>query len=550
MKNSFKRFLNLYKVMKKARLAAKESSKSKGIIAGIIMTIAMIPFVLLWFGALSTAYDFLDTIGKTDLLIVFGLGVGCFWLFFFNILRIMGSFYFADDIKSYLHLPVQAHEILLAKFFTLLKLSYMILGVVLAPALVVYAMKNISATIIIYTIVGFLGIPIVTLVMTSILVMLIMSSSKRFHNKDLFKGLAGVMSLAIGIGVNIWLRSNNVLGSESAIVTLIRSFESKYSWIEYIPDMRLLKAALVNHANISGVLYMVGFIVTIFIAILLFIVVAKKLYLGGLVNLSEVQKSKNKKNNKTTKSKSILESYTLYERRRVMRNPNFFISMVLNGFIWTAFIIVYSILDGDISSFRSFFESESGLGIQYLIVMAIITFAIAGNPLFTTSISRGGKSIFAEKYLPIDLKDQLKGKMRVNMEILGLIILCYSAVVYYLSLNILFSLAIIPSSLLMVLAMNYRGMEIDLSSPRLYWENEQELRKSNFSGLGMILIFEFFTGIALLLAYIASLTIGLNLIFAMLIFFIIYGVMIYYHRNKFYKYSIERFKEILKEEIE
>lgn len=549
MKNSFKRFWNLYRVMKKARLAAKEMSKAKTLSISIIFAIVMIPFVLLWFSVLMGVYGLLENIGKSDMLLIFGFGIGSFWVFFFNVLRIMGSFYFADDIKSYFHLPVEPHEILLAKFCTLLKLSYTILGIIVGPIIIVNLINNFTIQLLIYSIIGFLGLPIVTLVITSILVMIIMSSSKKFHNKDLFKGFAGFMSLAIGIGVNIWLRSSNAFdGGETGLVDIVKSFEAKYNWIKYMPDMRLLKEGLVNHNQLIGIPYMIGFILVIAISIFVFIAVAKKLYLGGAVNLNESSSIKKKKSSNNFERMSVLRSYSLYERRKVIRNPNFFISLVLNGFIWTGFLIMYSIFDGNIDSIRNFFREDNGIGWQYLISMAVITFAMAGNPLLTTPISRAGKSLFAEKYLPIDLENQLKGKMIVNLEVLGAIIFVYGVLVYYLSLNVILSIFVVLTSFLLIVALSFRGLEVDLAAPNLYWENEQELRKGNFSGVGMMFLFELLTGGAVLVGYILSLFTELSLIYGVILFLIVYGAMIYYQKKNFYKYSIKRFREILEEE--
>jgi ABC-2 type transport system permease protein len=535
--------------MKKARLAAKEMSKAKTLSISIIFAIVMIPFVLLWFSVLMGVYGLLENIGKSDMLLIFGFGIGSFWVFFFNVLRIMGSFYFADDIKSYFHLPVEPHEILLAKFCTLLKLSYTILGIIVGPIIIVNLINNFTIQLLIYSIIGFLGLPIVTLVITSILVMIIMSSSKKFHNKDLFKGFAGFMSLAIGIGVNIWLRSSNAFdGGETGLVDIVKSFEAKYNWIKYMPDMRLLKEGLVNHNQLIGIPYMIGFILVIAISIFVFIAVAKKLYLGGAVNLNESSSIKKKKSSNNFERMSVLRSYSLYERRKVIRNPNFFISLVLNGFIWTGFLIMYSIFDGNIDSIRNFFREDNGIGWQYLISMAVITFAMAGNPLLTTPISRAGKSLFAEKYLPIDLENQLKGKMIVNLEVLGAIIFVYGVLVYYLSLNVILSIFVVLTSFLLIVALSFRGLEVDLAAPNLYWENEQELRKGNFSGVGMMFLFELLTGGAVLVGYILSLFTELSLIYGVILFLIVYGAMIYYQKKNFYKYSIKRFREILEEE--
>jgi Flp pilus assembly protein TadB len=166
----------------------------------------------------------------------------------------------------------------------------------------------------------------------------------------------------------------------------------------------------------------------------------------------------------------------------------------------------------------------------------------------TTPISRAGKSLFAEKYLPIDLENQLKGKMIVNLEVLGAIIFVYGVLVYYLSLNVILSIFVVLTSFLLIVALSFRGLEVDLAAPNLYWENEQELRKGNFSGVGMMFLFELLTGGAVLVGYILSLFTELSLIYGVILFLIVYGAMIYYQKKNFYKYSIKRFREILEEE--
>ena len=188
----------------------------------VLSFIFLLGILSISFGSiLSELFDSLAMVQMETIILRLLIPAAGFMVFVFGIFYVMNVFYFSKDIENYLYLPVKAGEILNAKFLVSLIYEYFIILLFFLPMLVVYGYKaGASVVYYIYMILTLLIVPIFPLVVASIIAMVIMRFSDKFKNKDRFNMVAGVLSLAVGLGFNFGIQfiSNRVSGDQAASI--------------------------------------------------------------------------------------------------------------------------------------------------------------------------------------------------------------------------------------------------------------------------------------------------------------------------------------------
>ncbi|HBN86003.1 MAG TPA: hypothetical protein DDZ89_19420, partial [Clostridiales bacterium] len=82
----------------------------------------------------------LQSLGIHNIVLYSGLMAGAFMIFFFGLFYVLGVFYFSKDIEFILTLPLQAWQILSAKFATVVVYEYLVMLVIFAPFLIGYGL--------------------------------------------------------------------------------------------------------------------------------------------------------------------------------------------------------------------------------------------------------------------------------------------------------------------------------------------------------------------------------------------------------------------------
>ncbi len=494
------RFIALTKVLLKTNGESLGKSRGKIKLKGvgiILFLIACFMPLAIGLGAfVSKVYEALAPIDQQGALLGLGLSMVSMIIFFFGIFYVMGTFYFSMDIEYLLPLPFKASQIMSAKLVVVLIYEYLTEIIILAPIIIAYGISD-SAGILYYIfgILIFLILPIIPLIISSIIVMVIMRFTSIAKNKDRFKTVGGIFAMFIGIGVNIFMQKTAAsLTSPEQIQKMF--VEGNNSLIDLtsrmFPSGKLAALALVENTSLIGALNLILFIGITILAIAIFILLGEGLYLKGIIGISEVTTKRKELSSeefsKVTIQNSSFKAYTIKEIKILFRTPAYFMNCVIINFLWPVFILLSSVLNPEEGNSL---EMISGLVAQSdkapIILagaIAAIVFISSSNAIAATSISREGKNLFVNKYIPMNYKTQIMSKVFSGfiMGAIGMIMLIIVLIVFTPTPMLLLIL-ISTIGLCAILFTNFIGILIDLISPKLHWDNEQKAVKQNMNVL-------------------------------------------------------------------
>lgn len=240
---------------------------------------------------------------------------------------------------------------------------------------------------------------------------------------------------------------------------------------------------------------------------IVFLLIAQKLYLRGVVGSSSKGKIKHKKIDlsKRIVKNSMSKAYISKEIKILLRNPIFFMQCVLPS-VLMPIIILISFIAG-ISNEENMRQMQAEIAkvnlntiYTVLIITGIVQFFSMIIYVSTTAISRDGQSAIFMKYIPISLYKQIKYKAMPNF------ILIMLSTILVLTIGITFfkipAIPLIFSIIICILTgiiHSYLGILIDLKRPKLEWDTEYAVVKQNINLLWPMLISAILAGIIVLI---------------------------------------------------
>lgn len=518
----------------------KDSNSKKGIISAIALVILMIAcFAAPMQTLVSTLYDGLSQIGQEGLIIGLITIAVSFTIFIFGIIYVMGTFYFSKDIEYLLPLPLKPWEITMSKFITVLIYEYLTEAIILVVPLITFGVKSHAGALYwIISIVVFIILPIFPLVIATIINMILMSFTNIGKHKEKLRTLVGIISVILGMGISLTMSnfSQSIVKNQSKLIEMISSGNnSMVSTITAIfPTARFSSLALINSQGIKSFYYILALLAITIVAILIFMLLANALYFKGALGGAEVAaKRTNMKNSefsKATKKNSIIFSYTIKELKILFRTPAYLLNCVIMSFLWPIFFIIPMVSQaGTLGELTAYMGSVKNLnidGIVLAIVVNVMFFIAGSNIVSATAISREGENVFFMKYIPLSYKKQILSKV-LSGAILSLVSLVFLiAGLIMIKMNILFILVFIVISIIAVLASNFICILVDLSKPKLKWDNEQMAVKQNFRS--MISFFTCFIIAGLNIVIFIKLSLGF-LITALILFIEMIGLLLIFN---------------------
>ncbi|MBV7272195.1 transporter [Clostridium sp. PL3] len=493
----------------------------------IILALSFLPLAGMFASVTATSYEFLRSINQEGIILSAAMTVSSAIIFAFGIFLVMSVFYFSSDVENLLVLPVKPSVILMSKFTVVLIYEYFTEVVVLAPVIVTFGIKSGAGLLYyIYGIVIFFTLPIVPLIIGALISILIMRFAGFTKNKDRFKTIAQMAILVFVVGINLVTQklgkaSSN--GQEMArLLTEGNNSLIKVSSKLFI-NIRYAAEAFINSSNMSGIVSMLIYLLIAIIFLILFSILAEAFYLKGVIGMTQTQARRKMLSSeeiaKQSGRRSKIFTYTVKELNILFRTPVYFMNCVVMNFIWPFFLVIplisqpesFKLIKNAHGYFNMFISNARTLGIIAAVIFASSVMLTMMNPIAITSISREGKSIFINKFIPMDYKQQILSKVLsafiINFSGILLMILIVTAIVrppiYIFIVSIVLSIVATIFSI-------FVGIFIDLNYPKLDWDNEQRAVKQNFNVIiGMI--------IGLIAAgAVVFITIKLNLIFSII----------------------------------
>lgn len=483
-----KKILNLYKMLNKNNTTGKgDSSKTfMFIIAGVLLS-----FIFGYVG-----YKFADSIemmgGVPIILSVSGLvaGIGIFAFGFFSLIN---SMYMSSDIELLITLPLSSTQIVLLRLLSFLGLAFGIGFVAIIPISIGFAVAT-SAGIISWVsiILEFIFVPIFATFITASVVILLMSVVRIFRNVDVLRYIGiGVLFILLCLYF-FFANSNNSHVEVNSLITILAGFGTT---LQYVDPVSGFMSAFVTSGSIIDLLISIALLAA---SVLLFLIVAKFLYLEGALNMQSTSVSgkilNDEELNKACTNNGTYKSLVKKEFNMLRRNPAYSLNNFVIGFLWPILAIV--LMYGTISSVTNMFTPSEGaqdpttLSIRFvimstcLIMFIMILIPMTYQSIAYSSLSREGNSFPIMKQIPVDYKIQIKAKLTVaeriqHIQTTGYVLL--GTIIIYLIMGVPVYFALCPA----LLAFTFTEMAICMDMLNGYknasvnWDNEKSIASKN-----------------------------------------------------------------------
>lgn len=414
-------------------------------------------------------------------------------VFIFGITGVISVFYFNNDVEWLLPLPIKPSHIVIGKFLTLLAYEYIILLVVV-PGVITYGVLD-GAGIIYYltALIVFISIPVVPIAYGTILSFLLMRFTNLSKHKDAFKVVTGLFGLFLGLGINFFAqrmgRNNFIVNDPQDIQQIFGqgSLLDKTSTIFF--NSKLSAYALSESGTTKGFINLALLILIILLIMVVIYVLADKVYIKGVVGLSE--SSSTKKNLTIEERKSLLKqsselkTWMIREVKILFRTPAYVINCISTLILPIVVFIIAFMGQGQagVSEIRTFIGNVNNKFIIVGIYMAFMAFSVSTNSIAATAISREGRELFVIKYLPTNKKIQLLAKVNVSILLSTITNLICVIALSFFYVDLLTLIAGFLMGEAMIILISLLGVIVDSYAPKLYWESEQQAVKNNLNSL-------------------------------------------------------------------
>lgn len=438
---------------------------------------------------------------------------------YFSILSTPNIFYFSKDIINYLSLPFKSIEIIGAKFITAYVYSLLSTLFFIAPILVIYFVKvGPSILFILYTLLGVLLTPIVPLSLALVIVVILMRFMPFLKNKDLFMYLTfGLVFIPVFIiSFAGGMTSTNEVAIQEFIQSLANMDNNAFRNISlFFPTSRMLASSIIDQNAIALVL---NTIMTLAIAVVALVLI-QSFYFEGVVSVSEVSSKKKKLNlnqqDREIKKQPLVLSFLKQDLKTIIRTPAFVLNYFSPLVIFPIILLIPMFLEGGLATLGEL-TSEISLGYHTLYTLLstsekllyplILGFVIAlffGNmeASSNTAISREANNLKSYITYPILLSDIVKSKALLSMimgSIIPILMLIFATII--LKPNLMTILLFVMGAISGLILIVFAGLYVDVRSPSLNWETEQQAVKGNFKQTIVILPFMFIPFVFVVLA--------------------------------------------------
>ena len=516
-------------------------------------------YVILFFGIFyisSEVISYMIKIGKPE---IFMNG----FLLFLEVLIIirtvmvsMNVFYFSKDIENILHLPIKPIEILISKLSTIIFMNYELEILFAFIPLLIYGIYVYAGLAYFINLILLLIVfPIFATIIVSIIMIVLMKTIKLFKNKELMQiaiSFILVFTVMFAAEKTIEYVFNNTEYIEKNQQLILNNINNKIIEInKYFLNINPSANILLEKGLFNKILNYLKLIIINFIAILLFIVLGNKLYLKQLLKANfYFKKKKNKtiKLNKKIKRKNVGNSYIKKEFKLILKNPLFFIQSVYPVIMMTIMIcVLISVLVpayNEILHREEYKETLENLKFNIeavCIILGVVQITGLFNYTSLTAFSREGKNVYIIKVLPISLYKQFiyKNIPQIVLNIISSIAILVVIKFQISAIEIKYILVIFMLSVLITIINSFILCLIDLLNPRLEWDAEYEILKSNKNKLlqySLIVFNILFLIFMNKLFEKHNLDISLGVFAGLLIFIlIIFNVLIGKYKNKLFK---------------
>lgn len=446
-----------------------------------------IKYVIDWIGAY-------DKLGYGNMYLMQALVVYTFFTIMSVIPYIISNFYFSNDVRIMLPLPIKSSNIIISK------LAYISLGllslslVIVMPFAIRFAIFYGKSFLFYLGLI--LGIIAHTIILTSLITLLViglMAVIGRFTRiKSLLQFLGTILIFILSFGFSFLVNSN--VASSGIQSSMIASIVTKVqAFLKYIPTLGLISRSLEGNILAFAALMVLAVLVVYLVARL-----AEKPLLKGIqynYSVGKRKKLSEKKRERVYEKKPIFWSLVRKDLIDILKTPVYLTNTLMLGIVIPiAFAIPLMAQKEEIMPLIKklpdmYIMLESSLSLDMVFAVALLAFialmlfmASAATGAAGSSISREGKYFWISQSLPIEARKQVLSRIVsaiiiyfISMLPTTIILMIVTKPPFYLYLP--YGLAFVSVAIFA----SCWGVFMDSLNPKFEWQTPQQLMKTNLT---------------------------------------------------------------------
>jgi len=472
-------------------------TKSKwGLLLLPLMGLGFVPLILAFTMGWVAFYTITSLSGQGHLLLTLALTAGQLVCLVFGVLYVISTFYFSQDLRILVPLPLRPGQIVLSKFMGILIGEYLSMAPVVVPALAVYGvLADVNWLYIPFVVVIYLLLPVVPLVIASLFSMLLMRVTNMRRNRDLLRVFGALVGVGLALVFQFVGRFQGGMNSEQAIQELVSNQQPLIQSVsKYVITSVWATNALRADSVAMGVPSFLLYSAVVLAALFLMLQVAERIFFGGLLGGDESRSSGRQLSStelaaETGRVRSPLWALFLRELRLLNRTPSFLMAGVLPPILMPFFMIFPLSQQGGPLSDGADLSRYADSPWVPLIVLGAMLFLNTLSAIPSSAISREGRWFWISRSLPVPPRIQVQAKMLHSLLFSLINVVIAMGAMLYLGLGSPVNLVVVlAGGLLTGVVSSYSGLVIDLFRPHLTWSDPQQAMKGNFNSLLALLI--------------------------------------------------------------
>lgn len=460
-----------------------------------LLLLAFFPLIVMFIVAYIGLYMGLEPLGQAHLVLTIALTGGQLLCLIFGVLYVISVFYFSQDLRLLIPLPLRPGEIALSKLMSILLGEYLTIAPVVLPALGVYGvLADVGPLYIPFAVLIYLMLPVVPLVLSALFSLLLMRITALRRNRDLFR----VFGALVGVGLAIVIQFVGRFQQGGLRVEDVQRFvEAQQPLVQGVARWLVTSTwgtqALQAGSPALGIPPFLLFTGIVAVSLGLLVAGAERFFLGGLLGGDEVassgrQVSRSELAERTGKEQSPLRALFLREVRLLNRNPTFLMSGVITPLLIPLFIAI-PLATGGLLVEGIDFSAGADLPWTPAVLLGILFLLNSTSVIPSSAISREGRWFWISQSLPVAPRVQIHAKLLHSVLFSLLNLLVMGVVTVWLGLGTLRNLAVLlTGGLLVSVISGYSGLLIDVLKPSLAWTDPQQAMKGNINSFLAMLI--------------------------------------------------------------
>ncbi len=458
-----------------------------GIVLLVVLGIA--PIFFLYTRLVESVYTATFMLGQSQVVLSMGMVLAAMLVFFFGIAYVLSAFYFSRDLPVLVPLPLQARDILAAKFSVVLMNNYLTITPFFLPALFVYGIRGGEGPL--YWLMGvvvFLLLPVIPLTVATALILILMRATNLSKRKDTLRMIGMLAFIALVLGFNVII--NQVAPGEEMefVQRLLTDQQGLVFHITRIFPPAAWATLAMTAGGITALMYGGAFLAANILGVAAIFSLGNRIFYQGLIGGDELQSRKKLSldalDKKISRASSPISAIALREIKILFRTPIYLFNSVGILILLPVIMLIPALSGGGLAPLLDLVRNQEARVLINLGGAAFMGTMALFAPASSSSFSREGRCFWISKVIPVPPQDQIKGKMVYSFLI---VFLAIPLLVFFPFLTVRWSVAelfvVVAFGTLLAFPAITISLLVDMVRPFLDWDNPQRAIKQNVNVL-------------------------------------------------------------------